>query len=131
LSRGRQRARGYNQAAAIAVALGQAWRLPVDCRLLRRVRGGPSQTELTPEQRWTNVAGAFRANQPSRPQKGEVPVILVDDILTTGATLAASAASLAQVGWDCVGGVTFARALPFEVRALAGVGRRPDRPTLT
>jgi predicted amidophosphoribosyltransferase len=42
---------------------------------------------------------------------------LVDDVLTTGATLAAAAAALAAAGWSEVGAVTFARALPFELRA--------------
>jgi len=46
-------------------------------------------------------------------------VILVDDVLTTGATLAASAAALAAVGWTQVRAVTFARARPFAERVAA------------
>jgi predicted amidophosphoribosyltransferase len=46
-----------------------------------------------------------------------VAVILVDDVLTTGATLVAAATALGAAGWRTVGAVTFARALPYELRA--------------
>ena len=45
--------------------------------------------------------------------------ILVDDVFTTGATLRAAAAALAGAGWRSITGVTFARALTFDLRALA------------
>jgi ComF family protein len=119
LGQGRHRERGYNQAAVIARALGYVWRLPVTERLLRRVRDTRSQTALTPDERHANVAGAFTA-RPAPRRRGEgcvTAVILVDDVLTTGATLAAAAAALAAAGWSEVGAITFARALPFELRA--------------
>ena len=113
----RREARGYNQAAYIAHALGRRWDLGSDERLLRRVRDTASQTALTPEARLANVAGAFAAERGNA--SGPVAAILIDDVLTTGATLCAAAEALAAAGWADVTAITFARALPFEIRALA------------
>ncbi len=126
----RQRERGYNQAAVIARALGGLWHLPVTEQLLRRSRDTRSQTALTPDERRVNVDGAFSARPPTRGfgEGGGAAVILVDDVLTTGATLAAAAAALAAAGWSEVGAITFARALPYELRVdgSAGHGRTRD-----
>ncbi|HEY9504427.1 MAG TPA: phosphoribosyltransferase family protein, partial [Gemmatimonadales bacterium] len=65
-----------------------------------------SQTALTPEARRANLAGAFTAGD----ARGHA-VVLVDDVFTTGATLASAAEALAAVGAASVDGVTFARAL--------------------
>jgi ComF family protein len=102
----RQRARGYNQSERIAAALGTRVGLPVRRDLLRRVRETRTQTALTPEARHANVAGAFRAD----PVDG-LELVLVDDVFTTGATLAAAAAALVSVGAKRVEAVTFARAV--------------------
>jgi predicted amidophosphoribosyltransferase len=113
LSAARLKARGYNQAAAVARGLARRWHLPVGEHLLTRTRDTQSQTALPPERRSANVAGAFAASR----RGGDPPVILVDDVLTTGATLAAAAAALAAAGWCDVQAVTFARAYPFALRA--------------
>jgi predicted amidophosphoribosyltransferase len=147
LSAKRLRQRGYNQAAALARALAGRWRFPVAERLLSRARDTGTQTALTPEARARNVAGAFTGAPsgiriPEHPglapgvrsarsavpggaggdgaAAGEAPgagIILVDDVLTTGATLVAAATALGAAGWPTVGAVTFARALPYELRA--------------
>jgi ComF family protein len=101
----RQRARGYNQSERIAAALGFRVGLPVRCDLLFRTRETKTQTALTPEARHANVAGAFRA-EPAR----DLELVLVDDVFTTGATLAAAAAALVGAGAKRVEAVTFARA---------------------
>jgi predicted amidophosphoribosyltransferase len=115
LTPSRLKHRGFNQAALLAGALGTTWRLPVRERLLTRRRESGSQTALTPEERLANVTGAFAA-----PADGAVegPVVIVDDVLTTGATLSAAATALASAGWRDLGAITFARALPYERRVV-------------
>jgi len=102
----RQRVRGYNQSERIATALAGRTRHGVRTDLLRRVRETPTQTALTPEARHANVAGAFSAD----PVDG-LELVLVDDVFTTGATLAAAAAALMAAGARRVEAVTFARAV--------------------
>lgn len=114
-TRGRMRRRGYNQAALIARALRARWDLPVLEGVLARRREAGSQTALTPEARLANVAGAFAAHPPAATPHGS-RAILVDDVLTTGATLDAAARALAAAGWTRVEAVTFARALPYAER---------------
>ena len=101
----RRRERGYNQSAELARALGRAIRAPVREDVLRRTRDTATQTGLTPEARQANVSGAFEGKHVT----GWRPVI-VDDVFTTGATLAAAAESLLGAGAREVGAVTFARA---------------------
>lgn len=102
----RLRARGYNQAAVLGAALGARLGVRVDPGALVRSRETRSQTTLSPTERWRNVSGAFVATGSLRGTR----VAVVDDVLTTGATLAACAAALASGGAQGVGAATFARA---------------------
>jgi ComF family protein len=103
----RLRQRGYNQSEVLARALARQWRIPVLVDLLVRTRETPTQTALTPDTRLANVAGAFSA----RTLGGrDTNYVLVDDVFTTGATLAEAARALEQAGATRVMGVTFARA---------------------
>ncbi|WP_237059331.1 ComF family protein [Microbulbifer sediminum] len=86
--------RGFNQAQVIAARLGHHWQLPVDTGALRRLRSGPSQQQLNRSQRLRNLEGCFAAH---RRVEG-LRIGLVDDVMTTGATLEAAARSLRQAG---------------------------------
>jgi predicted amidophosphoribosyltransferase len=103
----RLRTRGYNQSERIAAALGELTGYAVRSGGLARRRETRTQTALTPEGRQANVAGAFEA----RGVAG-LACVLVDDVFTTGATLAAAAAALRSAGAARVEAVTFARAEP-------------------
>jgi len=107
LGSARLRERGHNQAALLAHALGDALGLPVLEGALRRTRETRSQTRLAPAERRRNVAGAFA---PGGPRPRGLNVALVDDVLTTGATLGAAATALAPLEPATIGALTFARA---------------------
>ena len=109
LASARRRERGFNQAELIADRVARAWGIPVWPACLTRVRSTTSQTQLTPEDRRANVRGAFRATPRARELRG-AHVVLVDDVLTTSATLNACAAALCDGGARIVSYVTFARA---------------------
>ncbi len=101
----RMAVRGYNQAERLAAALSELTGHPLAESGLARRRETPTQTRLTPEERRANVAGAFVGTG----VRGRVAV-LVDDVLTTGATLGACAEGLVAAGAARVEAVTFARA---------------------
>jgi predicted amidophosphoribosyltransferase len=108
---GRLKERGFNPARRLAEGLGEALGIPV-VDALGRPAEAPRQVGLPPSQRAANVKTAFivegvAADAPRPPQ-----VLLVDDVLTTGATVAAAAESLSRAGMAWVGVLTFARAAP-------------------
>ena len=110
LSARRLRERGYNQSLVLAHAVARVRPAPVLDGALVRTRETPTQTRLTPEQRLTNVADAFRVDATRLSGRGERAVVLVDDVITTGATLNACARALSQAGVGQICYLTFGRA---------------------
>lgn len=108
LHRQRERERGYNQAALISKPLAKRLRLPHKT-LLMRTKARPDKRILTPEERWESVRGAFATRPGSHVDN--LRVLLVDDVLTTGATLDACARALREAGAKSVVGLTVARAI--------------------
>jgi len=92
----KRRQREFNQAERLAARLGQATRIPVQARLLKRRLPTDTQTRLSREKRAANVRAAFclRRKQPLEGKR----IVLVDDVFTTGATTNACARVLREAG---------------------------------
>jgi ComF family protein len=104
--------RGYNQAAVLARALAQATGVPLVPDLLQRQRATPSQQGLSGRARLENVtAGAFRVHPWQRTRAESKAVVLIDDVLTTGATLDSAARALRRAGARAVDALAIARVL--------------------
>ena len=88
------RERGYNQAEWITRGLGQQWQLPYNFKLVRRVKATLSQTTLLSSERLGNMLNAFKVQHSPL----DLRIGIVDDVLTTGATISACAAVLKSAG---------------------------------
>ncbi|HEV2485678.1 MAG TPA: ComF family protein [Terracidiphilus sp.] len=115
LHRSKSAQRGFNQARALAThALGflkkshPQWRLTLASSTLMRLRATDSQAGLTPRMRRINVRGAFSVSDQSAVKSKHV--LVIDDILTTGATARAAAKALVEAGAESVWVATLARA---------------------
>lgn len=106
----RRRTRGFDQAGLLAVPVSKALDVPVLLRGLRRVRHTPSQVDLPYRERRRNLDGAFAP----RRLHGAKRALVVDDVRTTGATLAAACEALRE------GGVTEVCTLVLATRVLDG-----------
>jgi len=110
LSSTRRRERGYNQAERLAGALSAEWGIPVWADVLERKRDTRSQVRLTPSERASNVSGAFVAAGFARARLRGAHIVLVDDVITTAATINTCAQALADGGARIISCVTFGRA---------------------
>ena len=97
--------RGYNQAALLARELARIQRAKVDARRLCRVRQTEQQAKRDRRARAENVAEAFRVRDAATPPKR---IVLVDDVVTTGATLSACIHALRQIEDEVIGCVAVA-----------------------
>lgn len=102
----RMRRRGYNQSELLARPLGKAKGIPTEPELLRRTRHTMPQVGLGPDERHDNVRGAFTADASG--VRGR-HVLLIDDVLTTGATMSAAAEALLDAGAASVAAYCLAR----------------------
>lgn len=84
--------RGYNQSLLIAQGISRTTGIPISDDNLTREIDNPSQTRLSKTQRWQNVEGIFKLNNP--PQFAGKHILLLDDIITTGSTIEACAHTL-------------------------------------
>ena len=96
----KQRQRGFNQAGLLAHQLGRALRIPVHHQLLQKRQATSDQKTLSREQRQMNLARAFRLDRVAliRLQPRPRHIVLVDDVVTTGATTSTLAALLKKSG---------------------------------
>jgi ComF family protein len=102
-------ARRYNQAALLAAAVAQATGARVIFDGLRRMRPTPPQQSLSADARRRNVAGAFAARPERAAAITGAHIVLIDDVLTTGATLSACARALNKAGAASVDALVLAR----------------------
>jgi ComF family protein len=110
LSRQRTKTRGYNQSERLSAVLGEQWGVPIYDNVLTRTRNTETQTRLAPGERLRNVAGAFSVPKAMHDRIRGAHLVVVDDVVTTAATLNACAAALCDGGARIVSFVTFGRA---------------------
>jgi len=108
LHRKRHCQRGFNQSQLLATYARPG--VPIDTLSLRRVRETPAQSSLTAAARASNVAGAFAVRGWRRKHIVGRTILLVDDVVTTGATMNAAATALRDAGATAVVGFCVARA---------------------
>jgi len=92
----KEKIRGYNQSEAIATGIGNFLDIPVRNDLIKRVRNKKSQTSKSKSERWRSLQDIYEISKPQEVQKKEI--VLVDDVITTGATMAYLAELLEDSG---------------------------------
>ena len=105
----KERERGFNQATRFAAFFSEISTIPIKANLLKRIRFTETQTHLPRSQRLRNVKGSFHC--PTGLNRNRF--LLIDDVMTTGATASAAALALKKAGARQVDVLTLARALPF------------------
>jgi ComF family protein len=120
----RLRERGYNQAELIARPLARRLGVPYRPILLVRTKPRPEKLKLTVRERWRTVRGAYDIREGARVDN--LRVLLVDDVLTTGATLDACSRALRHAGAAKVTALTVARAvLRADIPGVQALSKEP------
>lgn len=110
LHQAREQQRGYNQATLLANSFCHVTGLTLVSKGLVRVRATEAQFHLTSQERFANVAQAFRLGPNFARQTHKKPILLLDDIYTTGATVCSAAQTLRTVGLQISGVAVVAKA---------------------
>jgi ComF family protein len=108
LHRRRYRMRGFNQSEILAKSIGQVLDVPV-VPILKRVRDTHPQVQLRANQRQENMKQAFAVDRDIASELTGASVLIVDDVMTTGATIGAAAWQLEGAGPQRIAGLTLAR----------------------
>jgi ComF family protein len=95
LNHKKEQLRGYNQAALICEGISEVWKKPVSTEAVSRVKFTETQTKQNRVSRWQNMDGVFAVTEPAELQNKHV--LLVDDVITTGATLEACGSSILEI----------------------------------
>ncbi len=90
------RQRGYNQSERIAAGIAEISGLELSARVVKRIRMSESQTNKSRLERWQNVENIFRVTKPERIRHKNI--LLIDDVITTGATMESCAMTLLENG---------------------------------
>lgn len=122
----RQRERGYNQAELIAGPLARRLHAKLAAHLLVRTKPRPARLVLSRTEHWESVRGAYVIR--SGAQVDNLRVLLVDDVMTTGATLDACAGALKKAGAASVLGLTVGRVRSGTPALAARGSKRPRSP---
>ncbi|HNV23811.1 MAG TPA: ComF family protein [Candidatus Omnitrophota bacterium] len=100
----RLRERGYNQSYLLAHPIAKEFQIKISTTNIIRVRYTPPQVQLSQKERWTNIEGAFRIK--SQNEINNKNILIIDDLLTTGATASEIARTLKKAGAKTVGVLT-------------------------
>ncbi len=95
LNEKKQFKRGYNQAAVICEGIGEVWQKPILQNIIERIVFTETQTHENRIQRWQNMVGVFKVIQPELVENKHI--LLVDDVITTGATLESCGTEILQI----------------------------------
>ncbi len=117
LHRDRRRERGYNQAELIAKAVARRLKLRLQSNFLIRIKPRPPQLVLSRAEHWGSVRGAYATRKGMKIDN--LRVLLLDDVLTTGATLDACSRALKKAGASAVFGLTVGRVCSGTAAAVA------------
>jgi len=98
----RNRERGYNQSEWICKGLAKVWNVPYQFDLLKRVKYTETQTDLSADDRKQNMENAFISTN----KIDGLSIAIIDDVITTGATLSACAVELKNCGASKITGVS-------------------------
>jgi ComF family protein len=104
----RLRTRGFNQALELARPISAQWQIAIDTTSCQRIHNTPAQADLSWRQRLRNIRGAFHCTADLHGQH----ILLIDDVMTTGASLNECARTLKRHGAATVTALVVARAVP-------------------